>query len=321
MTSRKFLAGLLLFVLLGVLLWVWQSRLPARPAQEAVAQGHVAQQSKDAVAASERGTDAEQKDDEPETIEGVSNSGLRFNVKRLSRISEPKPPYASAYAALRPGAEEAEPALQYQLGLMLYRCRDVPVQAGVLKSQVDRMYQTRTNKGWEVDDPALEEKLMRNSFDECIGVPAEARHEYREWIQRAAEAGLMDAQLTLMFHLPEGEYCQFIADCSDEQKRLMQSLREEAKLYVSRAQEAGSAEALRILAGWALNDEMGTPNDVEAYAMFNAYDQIVRAAGEKGEVDRMLNSVEKRLRPIDLENANERTQEILGNPNCCVLTR
>ncbi len=313
---------MLLVLLLGLLFWLWLSRSTAPSTEQSAARADAAEHREGFVdTASARGPEQKQHEKATTTIKAVSDSGVRFSIRRELRISAPKPPYGSAYAALRPGAEKARPDVQYQLGLMLYRCRDVPVHADVLKAQVDLMYQTRRSRGWEVDNPALEEKGMRASFRDCIGVPEPARHEYREWIQRAADAGLMEAQLNLMFHLPEGEYCQFIADCSDEQQRLMQSLREEARVYVGRAQEAGSAEALRILGAWALNDEMGAPNDVEAYAMFSAYDQIVRAAGEPSEVDRMLGSVEKRLRPIDIANANERAKAILGNPNCCVLTR
>tara|TARA_R110000850_G_scaffold91742_34_gene195009 strand:- start:26045 stop:27016 length:972 start_codon:yes stop_codon:yes gene_type:complete len=259
--------------------------------------------------------------DKPKVIEAVSASGVALRITRRPRVEIPEAPYGEAYEELHQNAENADAETQYKLGQILYRCRDVPVQASELKAQIDRMYQTRRSGGWEVDDPVTEEKVMRQNYENCDGVPLEAREDYRSWLQRAAESGLLEAQLNLMYHLPKGEYCQFLADCSEDQKALMDQLRKEARIHVGRAREAGSVEALRTIGGWALNEEMGTPDEVEAYAMFSAYDQIQKAAGQPGEVDAMLASVKSRLRPVDLERAEEKARELLSNPNCCVLTR
>jgi hypothetical protein len=66
---------------------------------------------------------------------------------------------------------------------------------------------------------------------------------------------------------------------------------------------------------------MGTPNEIEAYAYFSAYDQVQKAFGQEREVTQMLTGLKKRLRPVDLGQAQARAKELLANPNCCLLTK
>lgn len=257
----------------------------------------------------------------PKVIKALSSSGVPLRVTRTPRIEMPDPPYGLAYQRLREGAETAAPATQYQLGQLLYRCRDAAVDEGDLARQVDQLYQTRRSRGWDVDDPAQEERQLREDYSACAGIPAAERQDYRLWMQRAAEHGLMDAQLNLMFHLPRADYCQFVEDCTPPQLKLMATLRDEARAHVTQALAAGSVEALRTVGGWYLNEEMGTPDEVEAYAHFSAYDQIQQAIGRERELIAMLSSLQSRLRPVDRERADARAKELLSNPSCCVLTR
>jgi TPR repeat protein len=257
----------------------------------------------------------------PAVVDVVSESGVRLRLTRRPRIDRPSPPYAAAYESLLPRAERGETLAQFQLGLMLYDCRDVPTEAASLAARIEQIHQTRRNEGWDVSDPAQEAQALRDSYEHCRGLPQEAREDYREWLVRAAEGGLVEAQLNLMFYLPKGEYCQFIEDCTPQQAALMAQLREESRGNVLAALESGAAEALRTLGGWALNDEMGTPDAVEAYAYFRAYDQVQQAAGCERELLRMLESLRQRLRPVDLDRAEARARELLSNPKCCVLTR
>lgn len=257
----------------------------------------------------------------PVTRQARVPSGQSVRLIRMPRLDVPAPPYAKAYARLRENAEQAPPAQQYQLGQLLYRCRDAAVDETALAQQIDRVYQTRRHQGWDVDDPTAEERNLRQVYTDCAGIPAPARQEYRDWMRRAADGGLVEAQLNLMFHLPKAEYCQFIQDCTPAQARFMAQLRDEARVQVGKALDNGSVEALRTVGGWLLNEEMGTPNPVEAYAHFHAYDQIQQAAGRERELTLMLDGLRRQLRPVDLSQAETRSRELLANPNCCVLTR
>lgn len=320
MSRARLLALLgLLALVAGLIWWVWPEGSPemASPAGPGVS-GEPGGEALDDTAGAEATAG---KPSEPEVIEAVSASGVSIRIRELPRVAVPKPPYLEPFQALRPGAEEADPITQYALGQMLYRCREVPEQAEELQGQIDRMYQTREVDGWPVDDPELEAQTMRQAFADCEGIPAAERLDFRQWLQRAAEAGLLEAQVNLMFHLPVAEYCQFLSDCSAEQKILMESLREEARVQVGRALEAGSVDAMRTLAGWAINEEMGPVDPVEAWAMFSAYEQVLSAAGEGGEVQRMLDSLEGQLRPVDRERGEARIEAVLANPNCCLLIR
>jgi hypothetical protein len=258
---------------------------------------------------------------EPRVIEHVAASGVRVRIERRPRIDAPSPPYAERLRELQPAADGGDPVAQYQLGLALYQCRDAPADEAALARAVEEIHQTRSRGGWEVNDPEQEEGSLRTTYAQCAGVPVEARSRYRDLLRAAADQGLMEAQLNLMFHLPQAQYCQFIEDCTPDQVRFMAGLREEARASVYKALEAGSVEALRTVGGWALNEEMGTPDDVEAYAHFSAYDQIQQATGRERELGVMLAGLRKRLRPVDLERAEARARELLSNPRCCVLTR
>ena len=257
----------------------------------------------------------------PVTRQARVPSGQSVRLIRMPRLDLPSPPFVSAYQRLRENAEQAPPAQQYQLGQLLYRCRDAASDEAELARQIDRLYQTRRHEGWDVDDPPAEERNLRQGYADCAGIPGPARQEYRDWMRRAADGGLVEAQLNLMFHLPKAEYCQFIENCTPAQARFMAQLREEARVQVGKALESGSVEALRTVGGWMLNEEMGTPNPVEAYAHFSAYDQIQQASGRERELVVMLDGLRRQLRPVDLGQAETRARELLANPNCCVLTR
>lgn len=258
---------------------------------------------------------------EPVVLQTEAASGVPIRIVRRPRLDLPAEPYARQFEALLPRAEAGEAVAQYQLGLLLYRCRDVPADDAELARRVDRLYQTRRSEGWDVDDPSMTERIWRESFAQCQGVPEEQRVRYRDWMVRAADQNLLEARLDLMFHLPQGDYCQFIEDCTPAQRERMAQLRERARLDVMAALDAGSVEALRIVGGWALNDEMGVPDPVEALASLSAYEQIQRARGREPEVAALLASLRARLRPVDLDAAETRARELLANPDCCQETR
>lgn len=316
MRQRLLWVAVGLVAVAGLLLWLVLRPEPTTPGADAAIGADAAE-----TPASPGPTEGDTGVETPKVIQAVASSGVSLRVTRTPRIDTPSPPYGPAYERLRAGAETAKPDAQYQLGLLLYRCRDAAADEAELSRQIDQLYQTRRNKGWEVDDPAQEEASLRQDYSACAGVPAAARREYRDWMQRAAEGGLIDAQLNLMFHLPQAEYCQFIEDCTPEQVQLMARLRDEARSQVAKALEAGSVEALRTVGGWHLNEEMGTPDEVEAYAHLSAYDQIQQAVGRERELTAMLAGLKSRLRPVDLERAEARARELLSNPHCCVLTR
>lgn len=258
---------------------------------------------------------------DPAEVEAVATSGVRIRLKRRPRLDVPAPPYGPQLADLLAASDQGDAVAQYRLGLMLYQCREIPADAQGLAAAVEEIHQTRSRDGWDVADPAQEEQALRTAYANCSGVPAPARIAYRERLRAAADAGLIEAQLNLMFHLPPGEYCQYIEDCTPQQAEAMRVLRDEAREQVGKALAGGSLEALRTVGGWYLNEEMGTPDPVEAWAHFSAYDQIQQAAGRERELTTMLAGIESRLRPVDLERARARARELLSNPSCCVLTR
>lgn len=315
--QQRLVWGVLLAALLGLALWFVLR--PERGSSDA-GKAAVALDAAGAASAVDPSA-ATQGPEEPKVIQAVAASGVPIRVTRSPRIDVPAPPYGPKLAEMFAASDSGDPAARFRLGLMLYQCRDVPADAPGLARAVEEIHQTRSRDGWEVADPAQEEDALRTLYANCAGVPAPARVQYRELMLAAADAGLIDAQLNLMFHLPPGKYCQFIEDCTPEQAQRMLSLREAAKLQVGKALEAGSVEALRTVGGWALNEEMGTPDEVEAYAHFSAYDQVQRALGRERELTAMLAGLESRLRPVDLERAETRAKELLANPRCCVLTR
>lgn len=305
-------------LLIGLLGWWWVQR-PDLPVDPREADADVAASTEGGVDGGARGSTPGAAG--PRVVRAVARSGVRLRVEKRPRIDVPAPPYAARMAELQAASDRGDPVARYQLGTMLYQCRDVPVDEAGLSKGVEEIHQTRTHDGWEVSDPAQEEQTLRTSYANCLGVPADARAHFRDLLRSAADQGLVEAQLNLMFYLPQSDYCQFIEDCTPQQAQFMATLREEARANVTKALEAGSVEALRTVGGWALNDEMGTPDEVEAYAHFSAYDQIQQATGQERELGVMLASIRKRLRPVDLERADARARELLSNPNCCVLTR
>lgn len=308
-----------LVVLVGVIVIAarWRSAESAPAASESTAA------SADVTGSSDGQVDAppDQPPVEPAVREVQTRSGVAVRLQRASRIDVPVPPYGALYAQLSAGIESAPPAEQYRFGLLLYQCRDVPAQAGELAAKIEQVHQTRRLDGWDIGDPVMEEATLRRDFDNCAGIPAEERRAHRDWMKRAAEQGQMEAQLNLMYYLPKAEYCQFIEDCTPQQAAFMTSLREESRTTIQQALEAGSVEALRTVGSWALNDEMGPPDPIQAYAYLSAYDQVQQAAGRERELARMLEQIAERLRPVDLELAEARARELLANPNCCVMTR
>ena len=250
----------------------------------------------------------------------VSPSGVTIRLVRRPHLYVPAPPYGPAYALLEPAARAGDHAAQYRLSLLLYECRDVPADQAGLDQTIETTYETHRRGGWDVDDPANEERTLRRRYQECDGVPAEQRGQYRDWLKQAADSGLMEAQLDLPLHLPPGDYCQYISECSPEQRAKQEALDQQAVDYLGRARDAGSAAALWTFGSWYAEGDVLPQDNVEAYASFNALDQVFAAAGEQQRFDAMLADLRSHMRPADLAQAEARTQQILSNPNCCALS-
>jgi hypothetical protein len=254
----------------------------------------------------------------PEPV--VSRLGVPVHLVKRPSLRRLQQPYAAAYSRLEPAARAGDAVAQYQLGSLLYECRDVPADALSLEREVDAVHQTHRRDGWDVANPTDEERSQRQRFAECAGVPGDVRSQYRDWLKRAADAGLMEAQLDLPLRLPPGEWCQFLSDCSPQQRAKHEAMQKEALEYLGRARDAGSAQVLWTFGAWYEQGEVLPQNNVEAYAHFLALDEINAAARESQRFDAMLDALRKRLRPIDLDRAEARARELLSNPNCCVLT-
>lgn len=250
----------------------------------------------------------------------VSESGVPIRLVKRPRLGLPGGPLGAAYAKLLPAAQAGEPAAQYQLGLVLYECRDVPGDDKALGRDIETIYQTRRRGGWDVDSPKDEEATLRRRYAECAGVPADQRNGYRDWLRKSADAGLLDAQLDLPLKLPQAEYCQYLSQCSPQQRAQQEALSKEAVDYLGRARDAGSASALWTFGAWYAEGDVLPKNNIEAYASFRALDQIEAAAGRTQRFRQMLADLRGRLRPIDQVQAEDRAKALLANPNCCVVT-
>lgn len=247
-------------------------------------------------------------------------SGQSIRLIRRPRLRLPTPPYGPAYRELEPSARAGDKVAQYELGMLLYECRDVPTDTAGLEQTIESTYETRRRGGWDVDDPASEEQSLRRRYDECDGVPPAARGQYRDWLKQAADAGLMEAQLDLPRKLPPGNYCQYLSECPADQRARQEALDQEAVDYVGRARDAGSVMALWTFGSWYTDGEVVPQDYVEAYADYSALQQVLQAAGETQRFDSILDDLRGHMRQVDLEQAQTRTQQILSSPNCCVLT-
>lgn len=249
----------------------------------------------------------------------VAASGVPIHLVHRRRLTVPEPPFGPAYERLAAAAKAGDVDAQYELGLLLYQCRDVPADSGALERDIEKTYETRRRDGWDVSDPGDEERSLRRRFDECAGVPAAERDAYRDWLKKAADAGLLEAQLDLPLHLPQAEYCQFMSECSPAQRARQEALEKEAVDYLGRARDGGSAMALWTFGAWYAEGDVLPQDNVQAYAYFSALDQVFAASGESRRFDAMLADLKTRLRPADLDQAQARARELLSNPKCCVL--
>ncbi|WP_293000687.1 hypothetical protein [Nevskia sp.] len=305
-----------LLTLAVVLWWLIAERasapVPAPPivAESTPAAAEAAEPAKAAVPAAPR-----------QTVEkAVVESGIPVRLVRRVRIKPPAGRLADGYAALLPEAMSGNRVSQYRLGLLLYECREVPVDQAGLDRDVEAIHQTRRRSGWEVSAPKAEEATLRHLYAQCDGIPQDARTGFRDWLKQAADAGVIEAQINLPLKIPPDDYCQFLAECSPEQRAKQEALQAEAIDYVGRAREAGSVAALWTFAAWYAEGEVLPQNDIEAYAHFRALDQINAAAKQTPRFDKLLAGMRQRLRPVDVDAGEARSRELLSNPNCCVIT-
>lgn len=257
---------------------------------------------------------------QPVVIDAVTQGGIKLHIVKPVPLLRPQPPYGPAYEALLQQAHAGDLPSQYQLGLLLYECRGVPADSDRLEREVEKIHQTRRRGGWDVDDPDIEARQLRQQYADCAGIPADERGTYRDWLRSAADAGLIEAQLDMMYHLPQREFCQHLYQCTPQQRREQAELQAEALRYVTLARDAGSVSALWTFGAWYQSDEVLPVDDVEAYAHYSALDQIQAAAGVDRRFAAILKSIKGKLRPVDLARGEARASELLSNPRCCVLT-
>lgn len=308
--TRALLLGVLA-VVLALLVWRYEAgREPEGPASEGT----------EAPAAAAPEPTSATGNAAPTVREVRVASGIPVKLIRRPRISLPDPPYGPAYDKLIGPAQNGDTTAQYKLGLLLYECRDVPEDAAALAHDIETVYQTRRRDGFDVDNPKDEEQTLRRRFDECAGVPQAQRGRYRDWLRQSADAGLIEAQLDLPLHLPPGEYCQYMSECTPEQRARQEALQSEAADYLGRARDNGSIAALWTFGAWYAEGDVLPQNYIEAYADFYVLDQVYAAAGESRRFKAMLDDLRGRLRPVDQQQAEARAKEILSNPKCCVMT-
>lgn len=257
---------------------------------------------------------------QPVVIDAVTQDGIALHIVKPVPLGRPQAPYGPAYEALLPQAEAGDLPTQYQLGLLLYECRDAPSDGVTLEREVEKVHQTRRRGAWDIDDPDTEAQELRELYADCAGVPGEVRGRYRDWLRSAADGGLLQAQIDMMYHLPQREFCQYLYQCTPEQRREQAALQAESLHYLSLARDAGSVSALWTFGAWYQSDEVLPVNDIEAYAHYYALDQIQAAAGIDRRLLPMIQSIKNKLRPVDLAQAEARAAELLSNPRCCVLT-
>ncbi len=250
----------------------------------------------------------------------VVESGVTIRLVRRTRIAPPLGALAASYVKLESEARSGNAVSQYRLGLLLYECHDVPAENSALTREVETIHQTRRRAGWDIATPDEEERALRQRYANCDGVPAAERGKFRDYLKTAADAGVLEAQLNLPLKLPDADYCQFLSECAPAQRAQQEALQNEAVDYIGRARDAGSASALWTFGAWYAEGEVLPRNEVEAYAHFRALDQINAASKEPQRFERMLAGMKRRLRPVDLDQAEARAKELLSNPNCCVIT-
>jgi len=255
-----------------------------------------------------------------QTVQKAVVGGIPLRLVKRAPIRVPNGPWVALYARLEQEARSGNSLSQYQLGLVLYECRDIPSDRAALEAEVESIHQTRRHHGWTVKAPAIEVANLRQRYADCDGIPATARGGFRDELKAAADAGVVEALVNFPLKLPVAEYCQFLAECTPEQRAFQESLQKEAIDYTERARDAGSVAALWTIGGWYLQGEVLPQNDIEAYAHFRALDQINAAAGVTQRFDRILKGLRKRLRPIDLDQAEGEARALLTNPRCCVFT-
>lgn len=256
-----------------------------------------------------------------QTVErAVVESGIAIRLVRRARLAAPEGRLADGYARLLPEAQSGNRLAQYQLGSLLFECREIPADAVALDKEIEAIYQTRQRGRWTVDAPKAEEATMRHLYAQCEGIPAEARKGFRDWIKQAADAGVIEAQLNLPLKLPPDDYCQYLSECSVAQRARQEALQAEALDYTTRARDAGSVAALWTFAAWYAGGEVLPQNDIEAYAHFRALDQVNAASRQPQRFGKLLTGMKKKLRAVDVEAGEARARELLSNPNCCVIT-
>jgi len=256
-----------------------------------------------------------------QTVErAVLDSGIAIRLVRRAKVVKPPGRLADGYAQLLPEARSGNRLAQYRLGSLLFECREIPADAAGLEQEIEAIHQTHRRGRWAVDAPKAEAATLRHLYAECDGIPAEARLGFRDWIRQAADAGVIEAQLNLPLKLPPDDYCQFLAECTPEQRARQEALQLEAIDYTTRARDAGSVAALWTFGAWYAEGEVLPKNEIEAYGHFRALDQIQAASRQPQRFGKLLAGLRKQLRPVDIEVGEARARELLANPNCCVMT-
>lgn len=248
--------------------------------------------------------------------------GEKVGIQWRSRPTTefPSPPFQQHLASLE------ERALSGDLGAALARyqvtehCKWAYREDAELEEAVEALHQHHTFQSADMPDPvpveptkvAGFERILRQNFEHCRGVPEEEDEEHVRWLELAVEGSSPYAMITY------GERQENVAD---------------ALTYYEEAWELGEAAALPMLAdAYQHMYDTGTePEDkVLAFATFSAYTAILEAGTGPGtghgqiaarEIARARAALEERsveLQAYEVEEATQIAKKIIEeNSLCC----
>ncbi len=241
------------------------------------------------------------------------------------------PPLGPSFARLMPSAGKGDAEAQFKIAAIVNQCGNIPSTQASLNSVISTALKTRRYLGGtRVQDPKAFEQQMRQEYLDCQGVDAAQRGRSREWARRAATAGLMDAQESLMFMSRPGNVFYSWNRDSRENNALDAEHYKAMMNALVAAREAGSVEALVTLGGRYAQGHRDNPpwereyfDPVKSYAHYAAYDQIQQAIGGKRREaikGTVVGDIYASLKPDQRASAEALAKTFLQNPLCCVVT-
>ncbi len=272
------------------------------------------------------------------TLNFVARRQLRKSGVEVCIYSKPdlmlsiSPPLGPRYAELLPLARKGNAEAQFKVAVIVNQCSNTPATPELLKSTIATALKTRRYLGGtRVEEPKSFERQMRQEYADCEGVDPADRGRSREWARSAADAGLMDAQESLMFMSRPGSVFYLWKRDTKEHNTLDTTHYKATMTALVAAREAGSVEALLTLAGRYAQEHIDNPpwereyfDAFKSYAHFAAYDQVQQAVGGKRREPvkgTVAGDMYRRLTPERRVAAEALAKTFLANPRCCVLTQ